>query len=90
MGNQPTTPLLEQALGGSAKYRTPQKVTLARTPVFSAFCSMHQQNSPEPFVASRVAVSVNVVYTLAEITVVQTYHNHSDSTIDGVYVKNRI
>jgi hypothetical protein len=88
MGNQPTTPRVRKTPGTTVKYRPSPRATQARTYGYHACCVMRHRISYEPIPIESVDVSVNIVHSLAEITVKQLYHNDSTSPIECMYVNS--
>jgi hypothetical protein len=60
-------------------------VTQARTYGTHAFCILRNRTTFEPIPIQSVDVAVNVVHTLAEITVKQLYHNATVSPLECIF-----
>lgn len=88
MGNQPVTPRVRKAPGATAKYRPSPQASKARTYGCGVGCYLHRRTTFEPIPIEKVDVSVNVVHSLVEITVMQLYHNDSTSPMECTCVQD--
>jgi len=89
MGNQPVTPRVRKSHGAAAKYRPSPQASKARTYGYGAGCCLHRRVTFEPIPIEKVDVSVNVVHSLAEVTVTQLYVNDSSSPMECTYVQDQ-
>jgi hypothetical protein len=88
MGNQPLTPRVRKAPGTTSKFRPSPRVSQARTYGYGNHCLLWNRASFEPIPIEQVDVEVNIVHSLAEVTVKQRYRNDTASPIECTCVKD--
>ena len=87
MGNQPLTPRVRKAPGTTVKFRPSPQLSLARTYGCHHHLVLQNRVSFEPIPIEKVDVEVNIVHSLAEVTVKQRYRNDTTAPIECTYVK---
>lgn len=87
MGNQQVVPRTRKVAGTTAKFRPSPITSQARTYGYNAQCCLWRRLTYEPVPIEQVDVEVNIVHSLAEITVKQVYSNNATSPIECTYVK---